>query len=162
MGKYRMIIKNTTDFKEKSVNYFKSGYVCSESLLMAAYDCGIIDKKSDLDLLNRIVSPFSGEVGTHGCLCGALIGAQIIVGCLIGRKDITCHNKQLKDVSKRLADEFKAQGHAACCKMHLDGCKEIPKAKCTKCVQRIEDVIDILYENLLKDVDYISVTSSPS
>ena len=146
-----MNLQNTADFKGKSTGYFTEGYSCSESVIKAAYECGIIDHESDLDLLINIASPFSG--GKNACICGALAGAQMIVGCLISRKDIDYSSEQLKTVSAKIVDKFKGKGHVTCCRAYLDGYNETPEEKYNNCIETIKDVADILYESILKDID---------
>ncbi len=147
-----MVIQDACCFKKKTISYFTQGYACSESLIKAAYECGIIDKESDIELLTKIASPFAGGVKTNGCICGALIGAQMTIGCLIGRKDISYSNDLLKGVSKKLIDEFKAKGHVTCCRASLEGYSETLEERYYNCTRTIKDIIDILYENILKDI----------
>lgn len=123
-------------------------------MIRAAYDCGIIDKESDIELLNKIASPFAGGIKTSGCICGALVGAQMTVGCLIGRTDISYPNDMIRGVSGRIVDQFKEKGHVTCCRASVDGYDETPEEKFHNCSKTIEDVVDILYENILKDIKY--------
>ncbi|HSA05972.1 MAG TPA: C-GCAxxG-C-C family protein [Candidatus Gastranaerophilales bacterium] len=147
-------MENKICFKQKAVELFTKGHSCSESIIRSAYDCGIIDNNADLELLYQIASPFSGEAKATGCICGSLVGAQMIVGCLIGRKDITYPNDRLKQVSQRIVQEFKEKGHVTCCRAYLENYNETSDEKYEKCVQTIGDVIEILYENLLKDIKF--------
>ena len=87
-------------FKKLAIELFQKTDSCSESVIKAAYDCGIIDKNTDIELINRIASPFSGGSGINGCICGALAGAQMIIGCLIGRTDISVPNDKLKTITE--------------------------------------------------------------
>ncbi|HBH18011.1 MAG TPA: hypothetical protein DDX14_03570, partial [Cyanobacteria bacterium UBA9579] len=75
------------NFKENAVNLFQQGYSCSESVVRAAYQSGLIDKNIDIESLNKVASVFSGGMG-NGCLCGAVAGAQMIIGVILGREDI--------------------------------------------------------------------------
>lgn len=147
-----MVIQERTCLKSKTIDYFKQGYACSEAFIRSAYECGIIDKESDIELLTKIASPFAGGIETSGCICGALVGAQMTIGCLIGRKDISYPNDMLQKVSKRLVDEFKERGHVTCCRASLDDFNETTEERFENCSKTIEDVVDILYENILKDV----------
>ncbi len=150
--KKEMVIQDASCFKEKAIRFFQQGYACSEAFIKSAYECGIIDKKSDIKLLTQIASPFVGGVKSSGCVCGALVGAQMTIGCLIGRKDISYSNTLLKEVSKKLVDEFKKRGHDTCCRASVPEYNETPDEKQFNCSKTIEDVIDVLYENILKDI----------
>jgi C_GCAxxG_C_C family probable redox protein len=152
-----MAIQDKFCLKQKTINYFKQGYACSEAFIRAAYDCEIIDKESDIELLNKIASPFAGGVDSSGCLCGALVGAQMIVGCLIGRKDLSYPNDMVQNASKLIVDQYKAKGHVTCCRASLDDFDETLEERMHNCTKTIEDVMDILYENV---IDKIKVTAS--
>ena len=65
----------------KATEYFNNGYSCSESILMEAIDDGIVPQE-----LLPIATSFSGGMGA-GCLCGAIAGAQIILGYLYGKNN---------------------------------------------------------------------------
>jgi len=147
-----MVIQDSSCLKEKTINYFTQGYACSEAFIRAAYECGIIDKESDIELLTKIASPFADGIKTSGCICGALVGAQMTLGCLIGRKDISYSNDMFQAVSKKIVEEFKEKGHVTCCRAYLEDFDETPEQKLENCTQTIEDVIDILYDNILKDI----------
>ncbi len=152
-----MVIQDVTCLKEKAIEYFANGYACSEALIRAAYECGIIDKESDIELLNKIASPFAGGIKSSGCVCGALVGAQMTVGCLIGRKDISYPNTMLQKASRSLVEQFRQKGHITCCKPALDDLNERSEEKFQACSKIIEDVVDILYESILKDIKYTTL-----
>ncbi len=58
--------------KEKAVNFYKQGYSCSESIILASIDEGLCDKN-----LLSVATAFSGGMSS-GCLCGAVAGAQMV------------------------------------------------------------------------------------
>ena len=49
-----------------AVDYYKSGYSCSESIVKEAIDLGLCDES-----LLPVATSFSGGIGS-GCLCGAV------------------------------------------------------------------------------------------
>ena len=65
--------------KQKAVENFKNGYSCSESIVKAAIDEGLIPS----EFLSCATS-FSGGMGS-GCLCGAIAGSQMVIGYIHGR-----------------------------------------------------------------------------
>ena len=68
--------------KDKAAQYYKQGYSCSESVVMAAIDEGLCDKS-----LLACATPFSGGMSS-GCLCGAVAGAQLVIGYIPAEKTL--------------------------------------------------------------------------
>ena len=66
--------------KEQAVAYFKQGYNCSQSVVLAFKDLVNIDEAT----LLKIASPFGGGMGRLREVCGSLSGAFIILGLLYG------------------------------------------------------------------------------
>ena len=60
---YSFIERN---FDMNAVDYYKSGYSCSESIVKEAIDLGLCDES-----LLPVATSFSGGIGS-GCLCGAV------------------------------------------------------------------------------------------
>lgn len=95
-----------TDFKEKSKELFIKGYSCSESVVRAAHECGIINNSLEINMLNALSSSFSGGMGGSGCVCGAVAGAQIVLGLAAGRSDIGSDPNNIRGLAKQLVDNF--------------------------------------------------------
>ena len=71
-----------------SIENFKGGLSCSEAVVKACYDLGLVD-----DSLINIATSFSGGMQS-GCICGAIAGAQMVIGFLHGRnKDYSAKEK---------------------------------------------------------------------
>ena len=66
--------------KELAINYFKEGYNCSQSVVMAFKDVLTIDAKE----LCKIASPFGGGISRMRETCGAVTGMVLVLGNLIG------------------------------------------------------------------------------
>jgi C_GCAxxG_C_C family probable redox protein len=66
--------------REIAINYFKEGYNCSQSVVMAFKDVLIIDSKE----LCKIASPFGGGISRMRETCGAVTGMVLVLGNLIG------------------------------------------------------------------------------
>lgn len=127
--------------KEKAVENFLNGYSCSEAVVKAAADEGIVSK----DLVS-IATPFSGGMSS-GCLCGAIAGAQIILGAKFGRHDASQSRTHVQALSKNLIDEFKKQHKFTCCKVLSAGFEHGSaerKQNCCKfvslCAEQIENI----------------------
>lgn len=57
------------------------GYSCSESIVKAAIEKGLVNEN-----ILPLASPFSGGLSS-GCLCGAVAGMQLVFGSMFGRDD---------------------------------------------------------------------------
>ena len=66
--------------RELAINYFKEGYNCSQSVVMAFKDVLSIDPKE----LCKIASPFGGGISRMRETCGAVTGMILVLGNLIG------------------------------------------------------------------------------
>lgn len=130
--------------KDKAVKYYQNGFTCSESVVQAAIDKGLCDKN-----LLSVASAFSGGMSS-GCLCGAVAGAQMVLGSNFGKKN-SCQNQEIaRKKAKEFIDEFKAKRHATCCKV-LSAKYEFNslerKQNCTTLVEECS----LILEKIIKD-----------
>lgn len=122
----------------KAAEYFNNGYSCSESMIKWAIEQGLVSEN-----LLPIATPFSGGMGS-GCLCGAIAGAQIIIGHLYGKEnkngnDIIARAKA-KEIIKRFTDTHKV----TCCRLLTRGLEmgsPERKAHCTNMVDDCEKIV---------------------
>ncbi|MDD3151252.1 MAG: C-GCAxxG-C-C family protein [Candidatus Gastranaerophilales bacterium] len=94
-------------FSEHAQKLYAQGYSCSESIVRAAIELGMID--GDIDLLTQLATPFSGGLSS-GCLCGAISGSQIVVG-------LSEKGPKSRVLAKKFVDEFTVQRKATCCRV---------------------------------------------
>ena len=66
--------------KELAINYFREGYNCSQSVVLAFSDV----LKDDAKTLCKIASPFGGGISRMRETCGAVSGMVLVLGHLIG------------------------------------------------------------------------------
>lgn len=128
-------------FKNAAVKNFREGYSCSEAILKAAYDLDIVPQE-----LISVATSFSGGMSSR-CVCGAVAGAQMIIGYLHGKlKDNTA-----RDLAKELYSRFTKIHKVACCKVLSAGFKDFhsPQRK-EHCVNMVADASDIMYDILLE------------
>ena len=77
-------MKNLKETVDKALSYFRNGYNCSESTLLAiAKDAFEIDN----DLIPKIATGFGGGISRQGCVCGAVSGAVMGFGLKYGRNN---------------------------------------------------------------------------
>ena len=95
-------------FSELAPKYFlEQGYSCSESIARAAVNMGIADES-----FISIATSFSGGMGS-GCLCGAVAGAQMVIGLLHGKNK----DNQARALAKEFYKRFTNIHKVTCCKI---------------------------------------------
>lgn len=124
--------------KEKAVNYFKNGYSCSESIVLAAADEGLCDKS-----FLSIATSFSGGMAS-GCLCGAVAGSQIVVGSCFGKANSKNNEEKARSMAKEFVDKFKEIRNATCCRVLSAGYDFNSPERKQKCFGIVEDCAVIL------------------
>ena len=128
----------------KATEYFNNGYSCSESMIKWAIDEGLVSE----DLL-AIATPFSGGMGV-GCLCGAIAGAQMIIGAQFGRDNKAGNDNTARIKAKELIQKFLETHKATCCRVltkGLDMGSPERKAHCTNMVDDCENIIKELLKS---------------
>lgn len=75
-------MKNINEIIDRALSYFRSGYNCAESVLLAiAKDALEIQS----DLIPKIATGFGGGISRQGYVCGAVSGAVMGFGLKYGR-----------------------------------------------------------------------------
>lgn len=94
--------------------YHLQGNNCIESVLKTCNDTMNLQLP---DVAIRMASGMGGGIGRSGCVCGALSGACLVIGALVGR--LTPDEKPLPEVYKYTSefhDRFKEHFGATCCR----------------------------------------------
>ena len=108
---------------------------------MAAEEEGLCDKA-----LLACATSFSGGMSS-GCVCGAVAGAQMVIGYNFGRDNASGNSVCAREKAKMLVEEFKRRNNATCCRVLTAGLEgAVRKEHCSKMVA---DAAEIL-ENLVK------------
>ncbi len=130
--------------KDIAVNYFKSGYSCSESVVQAAIDKGYAPKE-----LLSAATPFSGGMGVR-CLCGAVAGAMLVIGSIYGKNEDR-DGMKARALAKQYNEKFSQKYKVNCCKVLSAGFQDFhsPERK-HHCCSMVNDSCVIL-EELLKE-----------
>ena len=121
-----------SEFRKFAKKYYESGCSCSESIIKAAYDRGIF-KSDNIDEVNKIASMFSGGMSS-GCICGAVAGSQIVLGCIFGNREVAA------DFVKKFKEKRKVTCCAALSAPYKDNLVERRK----NCASLVEDSAEIL------------------
>ena len=129
-------------FSDLAPKYFlEEGYSCSESLARAAVELGLANEE-----IISIATSFSGGMGS-GCLCGAVAGAQMIIGLLHGKtKDNTA-----RILAKEFYQKFVEKHKVTCCKVLTRNFDDFhSKERKEHCTNMVYDSAKILDEILEK------------
>ena len=125
----------------RAVEYFNNGFSCSEAIIKWATDEGLVPEE-----LLPIATPFSGGMGS-GCLCGAIAGAQMVIGYQFGKNNKfnneTLARVKAKEVIKRFTETHKA----TCCRVLTRGLEMASPERKAHCCNMVE-----FCENLVKDL----------
>ncbi|MBR6297913.1 MAG: C_GCAxxG_C_C family protein [Candidatus Gastranaerophilales bacterium] len=134
------------NFENLAVDYFKNGYSCSESIAQAAVDLGLTNK----DLVS-VATSFSGGMSS-GCLCGAVAGAQMIIGLLYGKYK----NNTARAKAKEFYDKFTSVHKVTCCKVLTKDFKDFhsPERR-NHCINMVQFCAKTLDEMLEKEKEKI-------
>lgn len=124
--------------KEKAIENYKNGYSCSESVVKAAIDSGLCDES-----LLSCATSFSAGMSS-GCLCGAVAGAQLVLGYNFGRGNSRGNEVCARAKAKELVDEFKNRNKVTCCKALTAGYEGIERK--IHCFKMVSDSAEILEE----------------
>ena len=129
-------------FQELAPKYFlEEGYSCSESIARAAVDLGLCDES-----IISIATSFSGGMGS-GCLCGAVAGAQMIIGLLHGKNKDNTARVLAKELYKRFTETHKV----TCCKILTKDFKDFhSKERKEHCANMVFEC-SVILDEILKE-----------
>ena len=124
-----------------AVEYFNKGYSCSESMIKWAIDEGLVNEE-----LLAVATPFSGGMGV-GCLCGAVAGAQMIIGSQYGRENKFGNDNLARVKAKDLMQKFMEIHKATCCRVLTRGLEMASPERKAHCNNMVNDC-----QNLVKNL----------
>lgn len=128
--------------RERARNlYLTRELLCTEAVVTAlnkGLDGGLTD-----DQALAVSAPHCVGLGESGCLCGALSGAVIASGLLLGKHQPYRHRKEMRDSARELHDAFKAANGAACCRVLTKKVKRDPKAHFLQCAELTADAAEM-------------------
>lgn len=141
--------------REIAQAFFKQGYNCAQSVVMAFSDLtGLSEKESA-----RLASSFGGGLGRMREVCGAVSGMAIVAGVLFGYDDPSVPGAVQKHYAlvQELASAFREKNGSIVCRELLGDKSPIRSApdrrtaeyyKKRPCVELVGDAADILDEYL--------------
>jgi len=145
--------KNKTP--EKAVEYFKNGYNCSQSVLLAMFE----HWNSNNELVPKIATAFGGGIGRCGSLCGALTGGVMALSAKYGTNEPLIE-KRLRsyELAKQFYEQFELQNGSVFCReligYDLSKPEQAKKAreskteeKCSGFIRKAVEILLALTEN---------------
>jgi C_GCAxxG_C_C family probable redox protein len=121
---------------------------CSEAVLVTlnrALDGGLREEQA-----LALAAPFAEGIGGSGCLCGALSGALMSIGLLVGRGNPIGHRKETQKAAGNCIKRFKLRFGSACCRiLSKKGGKEA-KAHFSRCSELTAEAARLSAELILK------------
>ena len=120
--------------------YFNNGFSCSESMIKWAIDEGLVSKE-----LLPVATSFSGGMGV-GCLCGAVAGAQMILGAQFGRENKAGNENIARKKAQELMQRFMEKHKATCCRVLTRGMEFSGPNRKAHCTNMVDDCQKIVKE----------------
>lgn len=91
------------NYREQAIAYFKEGYNCAQSVVLVFADVLNADKETAL----KIAASFGGGMGRLREVCGAVSGAFMAAGLLLG--DYGTEDKSAKTLNYKIVQEIAAR-----------------------------------------------------
>ena len=124
--------------------YFNSGFNCAESVSLAITEVFQKNIKTDIP---KVASFFGGGVGsTHREMCGAISGAVLAIGLLLGRTNPKIDIDEHKEIVKKILDVFNKNYSTTKCEKLIEGLDK--KAQLEKCTEIVGFITELVYENI--------------
>lgn len=124
-----------TRIGERARNLYQTRQMLCAEAVLAALNKGLNGGLTDSQA-TALAAPFSVALGDSGCLCGALSGAVMASGLLLGQPHPFRHRKSMRNSARELHDAFKAANGTTCCRVlckkvrhdkraHFDQCADL-------------------------------------
>jgi C_GCAxxG_C_C family probable redox protein len=102
--------------RERARNLYKTRQLlCTEAVVVAlnhGLDGGLTEAQAV-----AMSAPFCMGLGESGCMCGALSGAVMVTGLILGEDHPYRNRLDMRDSARQLHDAFKASNGATCCRV---------------------------------------------
>lgn len=103
---------------ELAKDYFLRGYACAQAVVMAFSDLTGVEE----ELAMRLALPFGGGLGRLRLTCGAVSGAAIVLGLIMGDSKVNPANKkEVYAAVQEIARRFTALNGSVVCGDLLTG-----------------------------------------
>ncbi|WP_347877287.1 C-GCAxxG-C-C family protein [Halanaerobium saccharolyticum] len=143
---------NLNQIKKKAENYYRNGdFYCSESIVKTFIE------EFSLDLSNDAVamaSAFPVGMGNSGCSCGAVIGAQMMLGYFFGRRQPGDKKvDKTMELAAELHDYFRDVHGSLCCRVLTKDHKLGSKDHIKQCVSFTGEMAYVTAKKICEELD---------
>jgi len=101
--------------RDRALNLYETRQLLCAEAVVVALNQGLNGGLTE-DQAIAMAAPFSEAMGDSGCMCGAVSGAVLGSGLLLGKNHPYRHRKEMRDNSRELHDAFKAAHGSTCCR----------------------------------------------
>jgi len=103
------------NIEETAQGHFNSGYNCAEAVLLALAEQPRLQGMDLRMVVPRIATGFGGGLSRNGLICGALAGAAMAMGLVLGRDDPQSSREPCYPAVDRMVAEFRERFGSAFC-----------------------------------------------
>lgn len=141
-----LLIDRIRDHARRS--YLGHRLLCTEAVVVALNE-GLQGGLSE-DQAVAMAAPFCAALGNSGCMCGALSGAVLASGLLLGNSRPYRHRRDLRDNARHLHNAFKATNGATCCRVLSRKVKHDKKAHFQRCADLTAEATEMAARLILE------------
>lgn len=120
--------------RERARNLYQTRQMLCTEAVVAAMNHGLQGGLTDAQAI-AMAAPFSVALGESGCLCGALSGAVMAAGLLLGNAHPYRQRRNMRDSARQLHDAFKKTNGATCCRVLSRTVKHDKKVHFRQCTE---------------------------
>jgi C_GCAxxG_C_C family probable redox protein len=102
--------------KKRAGNLYQTRQLLCTEAVVVTLNKALNGRLSDAQAV-AVAAPFSVALGDSGCICGALSGAVLACGLLVGNDQPYHHRQSMRKSARQLHDAFKATNGATCCRV---------------------------------------------
>lgn len=135
--------------RERARNLYQTRQLLCTEAVVVALNHGLDGGLTDAQAI-AMAAPFCVALGESGCLCGALSGAVMGSGLLLGKDQPYRHRKDMRDSARQLHDAFKASNGATCCRVLSQKVKHDKKAHFQQCADLTAEATELAARLILK------------
>ncbi len=143
---------NILEIRNTAEEYYRRGdFYCSEAIIKTLKD---VFKPEVGDEVIAMASGFPVGMGYSGCSCGAVVGAQMVLGLIFGRskakgKEVT----KAMELSKEVHDIFRDKNKTLCCRILTKDMKLGSKIHMEQCIRFTGEMAEAAARIIARELD---------
>ena len=118
--------------RDRARNLYESRQLLCTEAVVVALNQGLGGGLTQAQAI-AVAAPFSEALGGSGCLCGALSGAVMASGLLLGKEHPYRFRKDIRSCACELHQAFRASHGAVCCRVLSNKFRQDKKAHFRQC-----------------------------